>query len=85
MEPGEDLLKWLNLETGVNYAPLLESDSLREGFATFIGLGKGTTYCDIVDRYVDIASHFLVNVQNRTRLSRVKWGPVSCKPSDFAR
>ena len=85
MEPSEDLLKWLNIETGVNYAPLPESDSLREGFAAFIGLEKGTTYCDIVDRFVDIASDFLANVQSRTKLSRVKWGAASFKPSDFAR
>jgi len=85
MEPDEDLLKLLKLETGVNYAPLPESDSLREAFAASIGLGKDTPYCDIAERFVDIARDFLVNLQSRTRLSRVKWGGVSLKPSDFAR
>lgn len=85
MEPNEDLLKLLKLETGVNYAPLPESDSLREGFACFIGLGKDTGYCDIAARFVDIASDFLANVQSRTRVSQVQWGPVSLNPDDFAR
>ena len=85
MEPGEDLLKWLNLETGVIYAPFPESDTLREGFAAFSGLGKGATYCDIVDRFVDIASDFLAKVQSRTTLNRVKRGAASLNPIDFAR
>jgi len=85
MEPNDDLLKLLKLETGVNYAPLPESNSLREGLAEFIGLGKDTGYCDIAARLVDIASDFLANVQSRTRVSRVHWGPVSLHPKDFAR
>jgi len=85
MEPNEDLLELLKLETGVSYAPLPESDSLREGFAGFIGLGKDTDYCEIAARFVDIASDFLANAQNRTKLSQVKRGPASLDPSTFAR
>ena len=84
MEPIDELLNKLNLQTGVNYAPLPESDALREGLAELIGLGKDTGYCDIAVRFVDIASDFLGNVQSRTRVSQVKWGPVSLKPKDFA-
>lgn len=84
MVPDEKLLEWLKIETGVNYAPLPESDSLREGLAAFIGLGKDAAYCDIAERFVDIASDFLVNVQSRTKLSQVKRGGASLKPSDFA-
>lgn len=36
-KPNWDLLNMLQLEPGVNYAPLPESDSLRKGLADFIG------------------------------------------------
>jgi hypothetical protein len=85
MEPDEKLLKKLNLETGVNYAPLPESDTLRKGFADFFGLGKDADYCDIAERFVDIAGDFLAEVKSRTKLSKVKWGAVSLNPNDFAR
>lgn len=85
MEPFQGLLKLLNLEIGVNYAPLPESEALQEGLATFIGLEKHADYCDIIERFVEIASDFLVNVQSRTKLSKVKWGKVSLNPNDFAR
>lgn len=85
IEPNEDLLKLLKLKTGVKYAPLPESDSLREGFADFIGIAKDTGYCDITTRFIDIASDFLANVNSRTRVSRVHWGAVSTNPKDFAR
>lgn len=85
MEPNEDLLNLLELETGVTYAPLPESHSVQEHLAAFIGLGKDATYCDIAERFVDIASSFLADVQRRAKLSPVKRGPVSLHPSDFAR
>lgn len=85
MEPNNDLLNLLKLETGVNYAPLPESDELRQGLAEFINLGKNADCCDIAARFVDIASDFLANVQSRTRVSRVLWSPVSTNPNDFAR
>jgi hypothetical protein len=44
MEPDEELLRLLKLETGVNYAPLPESHSLQEGLAASIGLGKDAAY-----------------------------------------
>jgi hypothetical protein len=85
MQPNEPLLKLLNLETGVNYARLSESDSLREGLAVFIGLGRDADYCDIAERFVDIADRFLADVQNRTQLSRVRRGCLSNDPDAFAR
>ena len=78
------LLELLKLETEVNYAPLPESEDLRKGLADFIGLEKNTGYCDIADKFVDITSDFLVEVQSRSKLSHVKWGPVSLHPNDFA-
>ena len=85
MVPDEQLLKMLNLETRVNYASLPESDALQERFADFIGLGNDVDYCDIADRFVDIASDFLAIVKSQTELSKVKWGAVSLNPNDFAR
>ena len=82
MEPNDDLLKLLKLETGVNYAPLPESNSLQEGLAEFIGLGKDTGYCDITARFVDIATDFLDKVRDQYGVSRVRWG---LNPKEFAR
>lgn len=84
IEPDKKLLELLQMETGVTYAPLPESDALREGLAAFIALGKDATYCDIAERFVDIARAFLVTVQSQTDLSPVKRSPVSFNPRDFA-
>jgi hypothetical protein len=85
MMPDEKLLKLLQLPTGVNYASLSESDALQEGFANFLGLGNDADYCDIADRFVDLASDFLAIVKSQTTLCEVKWGAVSLNPNDFAR
>lgn len=85
MEPDEELLSLLSLETGVNYAPFPESDALRKGFADFIGLKEDTDYCDIANQFVEIASNFLAEVESQTKLSKVNWGAVSLNPNDFAR
>jgi hypothetical protein len=85
MEPDEGLLKLLKLETGVNYAPLPESHSLQKGLAAFIRLREDANYCDIVERFVEIASGFLADAQNRTRVSPVRWDPASLNPDTFAR
>jgi hypothetical protein len=85
MEPDKELLKFLDLKTEVNYAPLPESPKLQEKLAVSIGLGKDADYCDIVERFVDIASGFLADMQNRTKLSPVRWDPVSLNPDTFSR
>jgi hypothetical protein len=85
MEPDKELLGLLKLETRVNYAPLPESPALQEGLAASIGLGKDTDYCDILERFVGIASGFLADAQSRTRVSPVRWGPVSLDPDTFSR
>lgn len=85
MQPDKRLLRLLNLETGVDYARLPESDSVRERLAVFIGLGKDADYCDIAERFVYVAGRFLADVQSRTKLSRVRWGTLSNDPGDFAR
>jgi len=82
-KPDEDLLKLLNLETGVTYAPLAESDGLREGLASFISLERDADYCDIAETFVTIVDRFIDDVQKKTQLSRVRWGAASL--TDFAR
>jgi hypothetical protein len=85
MVPDKKLSNLLHLETGVNYAFLPESDAVWEKLANFIGLEKDADYCDIAERFVDIASDFLAKLESRTKLSKVKWDAVSFDPSDFAR
>jgi hypothetical protein len=74
--PNKELLKLLSLPTNVTYSSLSESDSLREGFAVYIGLEKDAGYCDIAEKFVNIANEFTSNIQSRSKLSRVKRSPV---------
>lgn len=85
IEPDRDLLELLGLETGVNYAALPESHSLQKGLAAFIRLGEDADYCDIVEGFVEIASGFLADVRSRTRVSPLRWDPVSLNPDTFTR
>lgn len=85
MKPDDRLLKLLKLETGVNYAPLPESEALRGGFAKFIGIKGNADYCDIAERFVEKSEDFISNVKSHINLSKVKLGPVSLKPNDFER
>jgi hypothetical protein len=86
-QPSPKLLKQLALETGINYAPLPESQSLQEGLASFIGLKKDATYCDIADRFIDLGKAFVEEVEelNRESLRRVRRGLVSLNPATFVR
>jgi hypothetical protein len=63
--------------------PLAESDSLRAGFAVFVGLEKDAGYCDIAERFVDTAGDFLKDVQSRVRLSELEL--VAVRVDEFAR
>jgi len=71
VEPAEDLKEFLDLPK-VSYAPLPESDLFREKLATFIGLERKTLYCDITERFIDVASAFLEKVERQTNLDKVK-------------
>jgi hypothetical protein len=81
MEPDNELLNSLKLETGDDYARLPESPALRERLATSVGLGKEAGYCDIVGRFVDIASGFLAEAQSHTKARPVKRVPTSFIPA----
>jgi len=76
MGPDQKLLRLLKLKPEDTYAQLPESLALQKGLAVFVGLNNDATYCDIAGRLVDIADGFLVEVQNRNRLSAVKRGPI---------
>ena len=83
--PSRDLLQLLRLDANANYARLAESDALREKLAVLIGLEAGADYCEIADRFVDVASEFVSGVQKHVKLSPIRRGPISLNPSDFAR
>ena len=82
MVPDEQLLKLLQLETGVNYTFLSESDALQEGFANFIGLGNDADYCDIADRFVDIIPPPLTERQIFCKLGSERGGR-NCQTQDL--
>ncbi len=79
-EPSEELLKLLKLEAG-SCASLPESNKLQKALAAFIGLGEDASYCDITERFVDLADSYLTNVENRAKLPPEKLEVV--KMSDF--
>jgi hypothetical protein len=83
MSPDKDLLRLLDLTTEKRYASLPESDLFQGGLAVFIGLGEDADYCDIAERFVNIASEFTSTVQSRIKLSRVKRGPISLHGRDL--
>jgi len=69
--PAEDLKDFLGLPR-VDYDVLPASDLFRQKLAVFIGLGEDATYCDIADRFVDVAESFLKDVKSRATLSKIK-------------
>ncbi len=75
--PDRDLQKHLGLDLDGNYADLPESQALKKGLSTSLGLQEGADYCDIADELLARVDRFLKEVQAQpvTR-SPVKWGPV---------
>lgn len=80
--PAEDLKQFLDLPK-VNYAALPASSLVREKLAAFIGLGEDTTYCDVAERFVDIAGYFLKDVEGQATLSEIEPHVASFRPEDF--
>jgi len=79
-DPSRELLQLLKLDANANYARLAESDALRGGLAVLIGLEAGADYCEIAERFVDIASDFISDVQKHVELSPIRWGPIPFRP-----
>lgn len=84
-EPGEALLKFLNLETGVPYVPLCDIGAVQENLALLIGLESEADYCDIAERFSEIVDRYLAAARANVKLSRVIWGAASLLPENFAR
>ena len=84
-EPDDELLELLQLETGVNYLPLPDSNDLREGLAVLVGLEKDAEYCDITERFLDVVDLFVADVKRKANLSRVKPRYASLNPRNAAR
>lgn len=80
--PAEDLKRLLDLPN-VNYADLPASSLVREKLAAFIGLGEEATYCDVAERFVDIAESFLADVEGRATMSPIEPRIASSNPEDF--
>jgi hypothetical protein len=83
MEPDRDLVKKLRIDTIVNFAPLLESDIIREKIADLIDLSSSSSYCDITERFIEITTRFLASVQVKIELSKIQLAPISLNPKDF--
>lgn len=85
MKPGKELLNLLRSKGKVNYAPLPESDSLRRELADFVGIREGADFCDLAERFVDIASEFLADVKRQGKLSKIAWRRAPMNPDDWER
>lgn len=70
-EPEEQLLKHLALDKSATYAPLAESNSLREALAASVNLSNDADYCDIAEKLLDLSKQFLVQVETHNSLSKV--------------
>ena len=81
--PDDTLLKLLQLDLKRHYAPLPESDSIREGLAVYLKLKKNADYCAIASKLLRRADKFLTAVKRQPGLSKVNWGRVSFHPEDF--
>jgi hypothetical protein len=81
-QPDQQLIKHLGLKTTINYAELPESDALREGLASCVGLDKSSDYIAIADRFIEEVQAFLEDIKRRVTLSPVRWGPVSLNRAD---
>jgi hypothetical protein len=80
--PDDKLLNLLQLDLKRNYAPLAESDGIREGLAVYLKLKKDADYCAIASKLLLRADRFLTAVKQQPGLSKVNWGRVSFHPKD---
>jgi hypothetical protein len=81
--PDDKLLKLLKLDLALNYAPIAESDAIREGLAVHLKMRKNAEYPAIATRLLKRMDAFLALVKAQPSLSKVNWGRVSFHPKDF--
>jgi hypothetical protein len=82
-KPDDKLLRLLGLDVRRNYAPLAESDSIREGLAVYLKQNKDADYCTILSKLLRRADCFLRKVKAQPFLGKVNWGYVSLHPDDM--
>jgi hypothetical protein len=82
-KPDDKLLKLLSLDLTLNYAPIAESDAIREGLAVYLKMRKNAEYPAIATKLLKRADAFLTAVGSQPGLSKVHRGRVSFHPKDF--
>jgi hypothetical protein len=83
IEPEKKLLQLLGLGTNVKYAPMPESNSLREALGRFVGLTKDAAFCDIAEQFVGQGSDYVDAVRRKMALSTIKRERVPLNLADF--
>lgn len=83
--PDRELLSFLNLPMGVPYAPLAESQDVKEGLNAYLGLEERSNFCDIASELLDRADQFLAEVKSKTKRKKLKRHAVSLNPDTFLR
>ena len=78
-----ELLEKLDLTNAVSYAPVFESDAIREALSQRLGIEDGE-YPEIVRGFLDRARKFLKAVLQHTKQRPLERRAVSLKPEDFA-
>jgi hypothetical protein len=81
--PDENLLKLLELDLDLNYAPIVESDAIRQCLALFLRMKKSAEYPAISKRLLERVDAFLTAVKGQPGLMKVHWGRVSFHPKDL--
>lgn len=76
MEPDDALLESLKMDNSLNYCEIFESQKFQEGLAKFIGLERDSDFCQIVERYLNIAKDFIKEVADQNELCAILWQPV---------
>jgi len=71
-EPSQELRNGLTLDPSAKYAPLAESDGVREALCRELGLPKDEQYSGITDAFVRSCSQFLADVKAKARLRPVE-------------
>ena len=81
--PSEQLLTSLSLDRDRNYAALYESEAVRQAVAARLGLRSDVDYCDIAQKFIDVAASFTSKLKATLPLTPIRREPISMNPDDF--
>jgi hypothetical protein len=83
--PKEELLRSLKMPLSKPYAPLAESKAVKEALAAYLGLEKGSEYCDIASDLISCADRFIAEVKDKAKpkMSKLKWRAVGFDPDSL--